>query len=130
MLTSECVGIERMKTKTGFYLTVGLTGVVMRDIVGLMKEAMPGLVQISADTLSEAASRIGGAQPLPVAFMHLPPDEFVASELWPLLDALRTRAVLMGSAAEEAAEDSRFSVLMRPFGEDDLLKIVKPYFAS
>lgn len=58
------------------------------------------------------------------AFLNIGPDAFAASDLAALFVALRTKVVLLGNAAEDAAGESPFPVLMRPFSGTDILQIL------
>lgn len=107
------------------FLVMGLKGLVRRDLIGTMLDTFPTLAVTSAADVSDALSHIKQTSGWQYAFLNLGPDAFIASELYPLLTALGTKVVLLGSAAEDAVTKSPFPVLVRPFISDDIFRVLK-----
>lgn len=107
------------------YLIVGLKGLILSDVIGIIKEAFPDFGVITAQSMIEAAEITAKLQSVPFAFLNVDPDEFVRAELAGLLSNLGTRIVMMGNAAEEKATDLPFNVLDRPFAQADVIRILK-----
>ncbi len=107
------------------FMVMGLNGLVLRDLVGMMKDAFPTLEAITAGNEADALAQLAGSKGWKYAFLDLGPDAFVASELSKILDALGTKIILLGNAAEDAEKASTFPVLVRPFFAGDILRLLK-----
>lgn len=107
------------------FLVLGLTGLVLRDIIGTLSDRFPTLQAHIAEDEADALAQVKQASGWQYAFLNLGPDLFVASELSLLLSQAGAKIVLMGSEAEDAAAQSAHTVLIRPFTADDVLQALK-----
>lgn len=106
------------------FLVMGLTGLVLRDLVETIKERFPALDARTVASEVEAVVEVTRDSGWKYAFLNLGPDAFVASELSNLFNALGTKVILFGNVAEEAAAESPYPVLIRPFIADDIWRIL------
>ena len=106
------------------FLVLGLTGLVLRDVIGTMKDRFPSLEASTFASVGEAVAQISKTSGWRYAFLNLAPDAFVASELSKLFETLGTKVILLGDAAEDAAAQSPYPVLIRPFMADDIFRLL------
>ncbi|MGB3246209.1 MAG: hypothetical protein WBB25_16865 [Sulfitobacter sp.] len=106
------------------FLVMGLTGLVLRDLLETMQDRFPGLEPNTVTNEDEATTRVSQTSGWKYAFLNLGPDDFSKSNLAKLFEAVGTRVVLFGEAAEEAATNSAYPVLVRPFMPDDVFRLL------
>ena len=114
-----------MTPKDSRFMVMGLNGPVLRDLVGTMKDGFPGLEASTANTEAEAVEQIEQTKCWKYAFLDIAPAAFAASQLSNLFDALGTKVVLLGNAAEDAAQCSPYPVLVRPFTANDIINLLR-----
>lgn len=114
-----------MTTDDGQFLVMGITGLVQYDLIGAIKEAFPAFTPITLSTELEAIEAAQQTHRWRFAFLNLGPDAFAKSDLAMLLSTLKTKVILLGDAAEEAADGSPFPVLMRPFSGADVVRLLE-----
>ncbi|MDF3414371.1 hypothetical protein HKX54_07880 [Sulfitobacter sp. M57] len=113
-----------MTTNDSRFLVMGITGLVQFDLIGAIAEHFPAAQAVTVETESEAIEAAKQPAGVEFAFLNIGPDDFAASDLSSLFGALKTKVILLGDAAEEAASNSPFPVLMRPFSGDDVLGLL------
>lgn len=113
-----------MTIENNRFLVMGLNGLVQCDLIGAIKERFPGFASVTVDTEGEAIEATRQGKGWEFAFLNLGPDAFATSDLAKALAELKTKVILMGSAAEDAAADSPFPVLVRPFTGEDILRLL------
>jgi hypothetical protein len=113
-----------MATNENRFLVMGLSGLVQYDLIGAIKERFPGVDPITVTSEVEAIEATKQTTGWKFAFLNLGPEAFAASDLAALLATVKTKVILLGNAAEDAAGDSPFPVLMRPFTGADILRLL------
>ena len=113
-----------MNDVVGRFMVLGLTGLVLRDLIDTMKSNFPALeVSIAANEV-EAAAQIAEASAWKYAFLNLGAEALIACELPKLFVERGAKVVLLGSAAEDVAADCCYPVLIRPYMADDILRML------
>lgn len=105
-------------------MVMGLTGIVLHDLIGVMEESIANLHVSTAKTEADAIAQLAEAQSWTYAFLNLGPNAFKESALSKILSDLGAKVILLGNTAEDAAETSPYPVLVRPFIADDILRIL------
>lgn len=104
----------------GRFMIMGLTGLVLNDLVGAIGEKCPTLSACIATDEADAITQIGRASDWRYVILNMGPDALAASPLWNLLGSAGAHIVLMGNEAEDACEKSPCPVLIRPFAAQDI----------
>lgn len=107
------------------FLVLGVTGVVLRDLISTVKDAFETLEATVAHTQDEAMHLLEQGQQLKYAFLNLSPETLMNSELVRLCEKLGAKIVLLGTDAEDAVENSPHPVLVRPFATHDILRVLE-----
>ncbi len=115
---------DLMTTDDSRFLVMGVAGLVRCDLIGAVKEQFPTISPVTVGSEVEAIEVAQQSDGWKFAFLSLGPEDFAASELAALFAKLKTKVILLGDAAEEAAANSPFPVLMRPFSGADILRLL------
>lgn len=108
------------------YVVVIRDPIVAQDVAGAIAHLDPSArILVAAMNPHEAVGLLGDVTAVAVAVLEADPRTLRATTFGAALEARGARIILIGDAAEEAGEAGDYRVLMRPFGNEALLAVLR-----